>query len=489
MKRSRKIACLVLAIAMIATAMLSGCSPAGGGDDANRKLVWYTFGTKQPDHDKVVAEANKIIKEELGFEIDYNVVDGSSYEQKINLAVSAGEKFDLCFTASWMNNFNNNAAKGAFTEITDELLAENAPELKGLYPDWFMDGGLYGGKLYAVPNYQLVAIPPGYNIQKELADKYNLDVSTIKNWKDIEPFLAQVKEGEPNLFPISPGYDPFSLDFDNIGFERQLWAKKGDPEHKVMARCDIPEAKELLEFWSGWYEKGYIRSDLLTSEEGEATDQANNKYAVIMNTIKPGGEGDLKLKTGKDYVPVVVGEAEITSGATVVTMLGISSTSPDPGKAMQLINLLHTNKDLYNMLIFGLENEHYTVEQEDPKVVKVAEDSKYSMSATNAWTFGNQFNAYYRDDQTVGSWEESDKLNRSMKVSTYYGFTFDNTAVKNEIAKVAAVFNEYHFERIYARANWQEAYNEYVQKVKAAGVDKMVEESQKQVNEWFATKQ
>ena len=489
MKKSRKIACLVLAIAMIATVMLSGCSPAGQGGDADRKLVWYTFGTKQPDHDKVVAEANKIIKEKLGFEIDYNVVESSAYEQKINLAVSAGEKFDICFTANWMNNFNNNAAKGAFTEITDELLQKNAPELKGLYPDWFMDGGLYSGKLYAIPSYQLVAIPPGYNMQKELVEKYNFDVSTVKNWKDIEPFLASVKEGESNIFPLSPGGDPFGYDFDNIGFERQLWAKKGDPEHKVMARCDIPEAKELLEFWSGWYEKGYIRSDLLTSEENESNDVANNKYAAILGTIKPGGEGDMKLKTGKDYVSAVVGEAEITSGATVVTMLGISSTCPDPDKAMQLINLLHTDKELYNMLLFGIEGEHYEVVSKDPEVVKVVEDSKFSMSATNAWTFGNQFNAFYRDDQTVGAWEESDKLNRSMKVSTYYGFTFDNANVKNEVAKVAAVFNEYHFERIYARANWQEAYNEYVQKVKTAGVDKMVEEAQKQIDDWFATKQ
>ena len=487
MKKIGKYLALALAITMVVTLLLSGCNKTAS--DGTKKIVWYTFGTKQADHDKVVAAVNEKLKEKLGAELDYKVIDGSSYEQKINLAVSAGEVFDICFTSSWMNNFNNNAAKGAYLEITDELLQKNAPGLRGKYPDFFFDGGMYSEKLYAIPNYQMLALPAGVSIREEFAEKYNFDIDSVKELKDIEPLLAAVKEGEPNIFPFNPrSIDPFGFKFPNISSQSTICYDKEDESLTVLARCETPYAMELLEFWADWYDKGYIRKDLLTSKDDTDNDIINNKFAVLTGGVKPGGDGDLKLKTGKDYKSVPVAEAEINTNVSVTTMLAISKTSQDPDLAMQFIDLLHTDKEIYNMLLFGIQDENYTVKSEDPTVVEVPENSKYSMSATSGWTFGNQFNAFYRTDQTPGSWEESDAMNRSTKLSKIYGFNFITDSVKNQIAQASAVYDEYDPERIYARSNWKEAYNEYVQKTKAAGVDDIVKEAQKQLDEWKATR-
>src|SRR5690606_26318174 len=63
-----------------------------------------------------------------------------------------------------------------------------------------MDGHIYG-----IPNYQTVTKREGFIILKEMADKYDLDVDSIKTMADITPFLEKIKANEPDMIPIAMG--------------------------------------------------------------------------------------------------------------------------------------------------------------------------------------------------------------------------------------------------------------------------------------------
>ena len=60
------------------------------------------------------------------------------------------------------------------------------------------------------------------------------------------------------------------------------------------------------------------------------------------------------------------------------SMLAIPRTSENPERAMMFINMMHTNKELVNLLVWGIEGVHHEVVQEEPKLVKAVEG--------NTWT-------------------------------------------------------------------------------------------------------
>ena len=485
MKGMKKIIAFLVACLMIAS--VAGCKRAEEktvSEDGTTKLTWYTFGTKQADHDVVMTEINKALKEKLNVELELNLIDTGSYESKMNLSISANENFDICFTSNWLNKYVPNVLKGAYLPL-DDLIEKNAPALKAALPEMVLDIAKYQGQSYAVPNYQILYSQYGFVIQKELAEKYNLDTESLKKVSDIEPFLQQIKDNEPGIIPIrTQSYDKFREDYEEVD-PVPVYVKKGDESLTAIARVLAPEARETAAFLADWFQKGFIRKDILTVTD-DTVDVAANKYAVQLTSVKPGVEGEMFLKTKKEYISVPFMEPYIGSLSGMSTMLAISKNSKNPEKAIKLIELVNTDKELYNLLVFGLEGNHY--EKLSENQVKVPEDSKYKMGS-GAWAFGNQFNAFYMDTQEIGSWDETDKTNKESKLSPFRGFMLDTDPIKTELAQLLAVSQEYKDDTIFARADWEKAFDEYTQKSQRAGLDKVVEEVQRQLDAYKAAKQ
>ena len=70
-------------------------------------------------------------------------------------------------------------------------------------------------------------------------------------------------------------------------------------------------------------------------------------------------------------------------------MIGISRTSKNPEKAFKFIELVNTDKDLYNLICFGIEGKHYNLDENGRVVFN--DQGGYIPKA--CWKFGNQFNA------------------------------------------------------------------------------------------------
>ncbi|MDR0405282.1 MAG: DUF3502 domain-containing protein, partial [Clostridiales bacterium] len=233
-----------------------------------------------------------------------------------------------------------------------------------------------------------------------------------------------------------------------------------------------------------WFQKGYIRKDFLTVTD-DSVDTAANRYAVQVASLKPGIEGEMYLRTNKEYVTKAIGTPYVNSLAGASAMLAVSRNSQNPEKAVQLIELFNTDKELFNLFLFGIEGKHYS--KTGPEQVKVFEESGYKLGSA-AWAFGNQFNAWYTDVQQPGIWEETDRINREAEVSCFRGFIFDTEPIKSELAQIMAVQKEYDDDKLFARTDWEQAFEAKTQKIKLAGIDKVVAEVQRQLDEFKAAK-
>lgn len=479
-------------------------------EEAN--LVYYCVGTPQADLATVNDAINQNLKEKINATVEIKLIDWGSYDSKMALVMSGGEEYDMCFTSSWTNNYYQNVAKGAYLEIS-ELLDTYAPQTKAIAPQRFWDAITVNGQLYGTINFQQAAAGFGFRVQQELADKYNFDWSSTEKLADVEPFLAAIKENEPDLIPF--GYnkivDPFTKGpiawgFDAIGdIFAPGWVRLDDETLTVVNQYDTPEFMEYCTLMHDWYQKGYIRADAATLSDVTADVQAG-KYALEYEQIDIGTKdfeaaglefaGRLMTPAGIPSYDHKFVEPILTNEKASATMTAISATSKNPERAMMLIELLNTDKELYNLFCFGLEGVHYNRTTDDG--IEVNAEAGYA--PWSAWEFGNMGNMLI----ATGTWPEGGEklredglsvanglwydLNQNVEGSPLLGFVFDYEPVKSEIANCQAVFDELYYSISCGSVDPEVYIPQFNQQLETAGMSRILAEKQAQLDAWKASK-
>lgn len=444
------------------------------------ELTWYYPSVEQADQQLVQDEFNKKLKDKINATVNFQVVDWGKYEEKMNMVMAAQEPYDICFTASWFNNFYNKVSKGAYLPL-DELVDNSAPKIKEVLPKSLLDVARINGKLYGIPNYQSMAANWGLAIPKDLVDKYKLDTSSIKALKDIEPFLEQIKKGEPDLYPYYVNYEAFYNDYEPIGVT-PAFLKIDDATLKIVDKYETQEWKDYVQLMRDWFLKGYIRKDM-ASVKDETPDLDAQKYAVSGRQTSPGSVGGLMAKYNKEYVEIKLDIPYIRASSGAETISSIGKDSKNPERAVMLLELMNTDKELYNLICFGLDGTHYKKIADDQ--IEILPDSKYNPGVT--WELGDTFNAFYTTGQKPGLWDETKLFNETAKVSVIRGFSFNPESVTNELTQIAAVEKEYDLLRKGA-LDYEKVYPVFLEKLKNAGLQKVIDEVQNQLNEWAKTR-
>lgn len=155
------------------------------------------------------------------------------------------------------------------------------------------------------------------------------------------------------------------------------------------------------------------------------------------------------------------------------------------------LSLLFINdRNLYNLLNFGIEGKHWEFKDKANKLIGMpagVTNDNVTWLPNTYWQFGDRRQLYLTDPTDIGVWGRIDKGVSEADVSPVMGFTFNRKPVEKEIAQVNTVAKEYEglnrgrFENVDAKLA------EYKTKLKEAGIDKIIAEMQKQIDEWAAT--
>lgn len=457
---------------------------------AATEFSYYYMADQQPMEEEVFGAVNDQLAAKYGIRVDFNRLDGSAYNDRMNVLLAAQEPIDLFFIASWSLGYNQKLAQGALMPL-DDLIAEHAPRLLPSLPSFLMDVTLYDGDHYAVPNYQTIVNQRAFLVQRSLADQYGLDVERLRGLplkemlEQFEPFLAQIKDHEPELFGITPEWT-WDAYFEDIGGARILVEE---------APTVVLEDGELLEYKSGleqtyrdWYRKGYIRRDVATASGDEKKrDQDNLRYALWAAPYKLGAEAEAAAKFGTEIAMMPFNEPFVGAQAGIATMYAISTFAQEPEAAIKFVEVMNTDADLYNMMCFGIEGETY--EMVGPNRIDFITDSegKKLYHPKRDWMFGNQFNAYLIPGMPDGIWEATDELNRSAKASPARGFVVNLEPVRDIQARVSAADREYwgtEFLYIDDEAKYRQLQEERQEKVLKAGLLEVRQEIQRQLVAW-----
>ncbi len=473
--KKKIVALLLAAVSVISTA---ACTKQES-DSGITEIKVFMPGTDQAGWPDVLAEVNKITEEKIGVKVDMQIIDTGAYSQRMKMNMSSGADFDICFTG-YVNGYIAAAKSGGLMDIT-ELLDKH--DMKGILPEEIWDAATYKGKIFGVPNYQIVATANSIVVFDELASKYDFDWSQVKHIDDIEPYLAMVKEAEPDIYPYRPYYGNlmWTLDYEEVASMIAL-PKGSTSADDLVYIYDTPEYNHGINQLHNWYKKGYIRRDALSAGD-DSLDYKSGKYAISNTVWKPGADVQEKIVTGKDVTIIPLEDPYMTRGKCLATMLSIGASAKHPDEALEFIKLVNTDPELYNLFVFGIEGKNYVKEN---GIVKMIEGSGYDNSKF-AWMFGNQFNAYIMEGQDMDVWEQTEKVNDEAQKSTLVGFEFDPANVRTEVSNVATIQGEYQVANKGARAP-EEYMEEYKRRLKDAGLEKIYDEVKRQLTEYFASK-
>ncbi|WP_274648673.1 ABC transporter substrate-binding protein [Paenibacillus humicola] len=473
----------------------SSGEPAAGGDGAagaasqlkpyKLKLVYE--GPPQADEAMVEDAINKILVKKINATLDLEPIDWGAWDDKVNLMIASREPVDVFFTAQW-NGYSKNVAKGAFLDLGDLLKKYGQGITSSLNPI-FLEGSKINGKNYAVPTNKELAFAGGVVYRKDIADELGLDMSKVKTAEDLDAIYKVVKEKKPDMIPLYMQGGSFGqlTEFDSLGdgtIPGVISKESSDTTVKLAEETDI--YKRYLKLARDFFLKGYINKDAATTQlsSGDAY-KGGNVFSTI-EPLKPGKAAEIANAAGLGgkLEQIYLTGKTVSTSETAGAMLAISSTSKDPERAMMLINLLHTDKDLVNLLDFGIEGVHYTLNGDI--MTPTAKTSGYSPGV--AWELGNQFLNHVWNTEAPDKWEQFTKFNEGAKPSPGLGFVFDNDPVKAEVGALANVIKQYQKAVETGSVDPDKVMPEYIAAMKAAGVDKVIAEKQKQFDAFLASK-
>ncbi|GIP51875.1 MULTISPECIES: ABC transporter substrate-binding protein [Paenibacillus] len=450
------------------------------------KLTLVYPGTAQKDLALVQEEMSKYLTEKINATIELKPIDWGSWTDKTNLMKISGESFDLMFTAGWFG-YGLDVSKGQFIELND-LMEKYGKDIPTVLGEDFIKGSQINGKSYAVPTKKEFAQGFGFVLNKDLVDKYQFNTEGIKTLEEMEEMFKTIKENEPGIVPVVS--NKFASTWSAANYDNSM-ISRDSKELKVIDTLEDPKFIDFLKRMRQWNLNGWFDKDVVTSDSSGQADNMlkSGKAFALAQSLKPGKDKEMSVTMGLPLVQVETAEPYTTTGEATGAMLAISRTSKDPERAMMFLNMLYTDAKLLNMLDWGIEGKHYVKVSDNmidyPEGV-TAETQGYP--SPGGWMFGNQFISYLWANEDPDKWEQFEKFNASAERSIALGFAFDETPVKAELAAVGNVDKEFQMVlNAGAIDDVEGTIAKYKAKRDAAGFQKILEEKQRQLDEWAKT--
>lgn len=519
----KRIIGLLLALVMV-MALLAGCGEKqaaenqgnaatetkavekeAAGDDAQASeevvhlvLQIMYFAMEDPDLQKVVDAINEITVPEIGVEISVMTCNFAEMATKPALWQAAGEQVDIIYTGA-MTTPQQQAAQGLLYPL-DELLADS--EILTGISGRLLDALKYDGKIYSIPLDLYPGTAGSYFYDLDLAEQYNIEVpESVSSEAELEAIFKQVKESGMSQYAMTYGdgvlvYSTYGYDVENLGDNYSSYGVILDAENSstVVNWFETEEYAQFCQLHYDWMQAGYVLPDSLSNGYTYIDSMAQGTiFGFVSSQGASVGKAMYQMQTGKRLGEVKLSEVMIKTSDVATNCWGIAATCEHPEKVIDFWELLYTNPDVANLLNYGIEGEHY-VTIEGSSLIAYPE-GKDAMTAgygslSMAGSIGDRMNMHALNT----SWTEEELATvpnygiEKATISPYYGFNYSLENVATENAAVMATIQKYAMSLNCGVANPAETLPEFIQALKDAGMDKIIADTQAQVDAFNASR-
>ena len=263
-----------------------------------------------------------------------------------------------------------------------------------------------------------------------------------------------------------------------------------DNTFTVIDAIDTDYYRVFAENTADFYKKGYIRSDIASLEKGTLSFVTGGEFTPnttvidVHNDLTPSTADMYTAQAGVDISLIQIENKGYMSKGDASAM-AIPYCADEPERAMMVLNALYTEPELYQLLIYGVEGEHYTDNGDGTITTSYGSqgtsDADYGLWK---WTVGTCKNSLVTQADTPGYYDELLEQEKDAIVSPFNNFTFDNSNVQDICAALKAIDDEYGamISKGYTGDNWEATLDQWIAERKAAGVDTLIAELQSQID-------
>lgn len=416
--------CLLLAMIMVLSIVLAGCSktaetPAADETPATTEPAETTDNTetpeapeetaepvleqktiqlmitgagKQANSDKVWAAFNEQLQQYVpNTTVEFIDVSFDEYSEKFSQVLASGEGVDLAWTG-WLINKPQNIADGNLMPL-DDLLAEYGQGIVDILGENVVEihRNADDGKLYYLPSWQgLVGDRRGWLVVTEIAelagDTWIEDTEAALNkWRNnysegteafqavldqATKYLAAAKEAGKLGAGINTGrvfgWSMYNGTRSNPGVGgSEIGIPFEDNTFTVIDGVASEHYKLYAKTMADWYKEGYIRSDIMSVDTSTLTMPKNGEITdttYVFSCDPYLTEADQDAATADAGMDMTY--LPVEENASLIlggdTSYAIPYCADEPERAMMVLNAIYSQPDLYNTLIYGIEGEDYT---------------------------------------------------------------------------------------------------------------------------------
>ena len=475
--------------------LLAGGSVASAAEDVyDMNMEIITYGFDDVDLQEVEDAVNEISVPEVGVRVHFVTVPISEMMTKLPLMAASNEKIDLV-QSGLLTTPSILASQGLIQPMTGYL-----SDAMGEKAGTLIHAGTIGDDIYAYPGTLYSSSCALLLYDTDLAEEYNIEIPEILTTaEDYDKLFSQIVESGMPQYAVSMGDGVAAeLSYGNImdTLGDATYVANGcvqDIENgTTVENWYATEAyKKTCEMHRDWFVKGYSLPDSISNGYTVADSMMQGQVFSFFGRCSAGSNvAYWSAQTGKNLgsIPIGTGTYVLDTGSTMNTAWSISSSSENPQKTADFLELMYNSLEITNLLDLGIEGKHY-VTREGSHIVGYPEgvDAGTVGYGHTIGTYGDQTDAYFREpltDEFVDNlylWGEDNAM-----VSRFMGYNFDTSSVSSEITAVIAEIGKYGPALNVGTVDAESMLPKFLEALDAAGMNKIIEENQRQLDAWLA---
>ena len=454
---------------------------------ADLKLLFS--GEASAAQDKVTqAIVDKLKADGLDFKLEFIFVPANDYANRQSLVAASDEDVDITWTH--ISSIKPQIAQKMFAPL-DDALKTYGSELTKNTPDYVFKEVLTQGSIYAIPR----VVPSAQNdwvvsIRGDLREKYG--VPEIKTLEDFEAYAEALYKNEKQMTPIwlqSPRelyrvYNPTYY----FPAQRGVYIDLTDKDLKVRNYYESDAYRQFCEKYYEWVQKGWATKDSTRIDLNSNDFIAGKMGTCYGNVMFPTEKIDmLKGVSPAGTIEIVNFNPDKPRYIATATdnLLSVFAQSKKVNESVAFINWIRTSQENYDLMSYGIQGATYNLEGDSISLEGIAKENSYTPKSY-CWT-DLRFNRYSKNVpaayiDVIKNWDK-DAIQ-----SPLLGISLDTEPYQAEVAKLQTVWEQYNKLMEHGLIKYGDKKDEMLEKAKAAGIDKIISEIQKQVDAFGAAK-
>ena len=441
-----------------------------------------------PDRADVVGLANeRYFMPILNTTVEAVLMPNTNAAQMYPLLLAGGSDVDVIFTAPW-RYYNEEASKGSFVEITDDLLRTYLPKTLRTNPpvSWVqarMDGRVYG-------------IPPSWVWweQKMVAIREDLRLSNnlpeIRTWQDLENYVITVGRNDRVYYNTSANTWELMnvyLQYRNVLLTVQpvyfAWEHRGgepgpDDLHFLYTSSWYRDYALTM---ARWYTAGAFDRNVMNQTIGDRSNFPQGRSSMVVGNFVIFMQGNDLIANGQgipSYWDISQSVDAIVRRMTYDNnLLAIAATSNNVERSALVIDLIKNTRDLNEMIRFGIEGRHW-IRTGPSSYVPGPETTGYPAGnwISGPIFFEGQVTLELPADTTQQEIDIRDSVDARLTDLEIDGFRLNVSSMQSEWAVMSALIEEYRrsFECGIFEGQTAARFDDFSNRLRAAGLDRMV---------------